>query len=780
MKRRHFLKIGSAAGIGLSLPLSFTPTQLFADLLKRQTLDPAFQAMFKFQNLAPNALDPGFIYQPLSVKKSKATKKTIERYIIGAYEFSHDAGLAAPGSTPGNKIPWGTVSTAWGYGDSASTPSYPGKTIEIKKNRQSRIKWYNKLMDNSGSPLPHFLPTDDSVHWAFGHINKMMGTNYTLQTHGVPLVPHVHGGHTCSDFDGLPEFWFTPDFAVVGPRWVQEEYVYDNDQEAGTLWYHDHALGITRVNVYAGLAGFYIVRDTKDTGKTNNPLKLPAFPYEAAFAIQDKMFDDNGQFYFPAFPDDPSWEDFIEGEGATPPNINGPSILTEFFGDHILVNGVTWPKMDVEPRNYRFRLLNGSDSRFYVFKFTLDGDETPLPFYQVGTDDGLLPNAVPLTSLIMGPGERHDIVIDFAQAGIPFGSRVIMKNTAPDEPFKGLNPDGTNSDGMGGIVPPADPNTTGQIMAFDVNEVLNTAIPDNFNPGKKLRASGPFVVSGAPKVVRKLVLFEGNDQYGRLRPQLGIYDPASPLNGSLLWDEAITENPMKNDVEEWDVYNATMDVHPIHLHLVSFEIKGRRNFVGGAVEPNPVNPEDPANFDMMEGGSKRIAEIISEDPYVEGAGVAPNELGGPKDTALMYPGQVTRIKAKFDLPGRYVWHCHILSHEDHEMMRPYHVGPLPVPAAARLAGEEVTSFKVANYPNPFQDYTMISFNLPEESTVDIRILDIQGRLVHTMGKASFATGIHEIKWNGTDSMGRALSSGLYICQMVANGKVVAAEKMQKV
>ena len=172
-------------------------------------------------------------------------------------------------------------------------------------------------------------------------------------------------------FDGNPEFFFSPGHEIIGPQWqgnAEKDFIYSNDQEAGTLWYHDHALGITRLNVYAGLAGFYILRDDQDTGLPDNPLGLPAGPYELGYAIQDRMFTEDGQLFYPAYEDDPFWDDFITGEGATPPIPGGPSALAEFFGDHMVVNGKIWPKTDVEPRNYRVRLLNGTDSRFLVIQ----------------------------------------------------------------------------------------------------------------------------------------------------------------------------------------------------------------------------------------------------------------------------------------------------------------------------------------------------------------------------------------------------------------------------
>ena len=210
-------------------------------------------------------------------------------------------------------------------------------------------------------------------------------------------------------------------------------YRYDNDQPAGNLWYHDHALGITRLNVYAGMAGFYIVRDDLDTGQPGNPLKLPAFPYEMGLAIQDRMFQKNGRLFYPAFPSDPFWEDFITGEGLENDEVPKPSALAEFFGDHMVVNGLIWPKADVEPRNYRLRLINGCDSRFLVYRFRavpagatdLSNAGAPLPFYVIGSDQGLASAATQTDTLVHEPGGRYDIIFDFKNLQ---GMRIIMEN----------------------------------------------------------------------------------------------------------------------------------------------------------------------------------------------------------------------------------------------------------------------------------------------------------------------------------------------------------------
>jgi FtsP/CotA-like multicopper oxidase with cupredoxin domain len=336
----------------------------------------------------------------------------------------------------------------------------------------------------------------------------------------------LHGGHSDFQFDGNPEFFFSPGYAIRGPQWVdgiEKKFVYQNDQPAGTLWYHDHALGITRLNVYAGMAGFYLLRDDLDTGLPGNSLDLPAFPYEAAFAIQDRMFLETGQLFYPAFPGDPFWSDFITDEGLADDDVPQPSALAEFFGDHMVVNGLIWPKMDVEPRNYRLRLLNGTDSRFMAIEFyevspgATDFSNVvsgPLDFTVVGSDQGLASSPTTVNILLSEPGSRYDVIFDFKIVGV--GNRVIMKNIGGDEPF-------------GGDIPGTQVfDSTDRIMAFDVNLDIDPNIPDVSPNGTYF----PEPLNLSSTRTRKVALFEGKDEFGRLQPLLGTAEPATDYAGS--------------------------------------------------------------------------------------------------------------------------------------------------------------------------------------------------------------------------------------------------------
>lgn len=623
LTRRNFLKL-SAAAAGYVL----MPGKGWVAMAQPTLLDPL--TVPQFISPLPNALDPSFVFTPAGANAYDITIQEAQWDILGAG--------------------FGTT-TIWGYANAANAgqgPTYPGRTFVVQRDQQVQVQWHNGL-NRSG----HLLPVDVTLHWAdplmqHGAVNPYTGP--------VPIVPHLHGGHTESPSDGNPEYWWTSNESIVGPRFEKSLYTYDNDQEAATLWYHDHVLGITRLNVYAGLAGFYLVRDANDTGlPAAGDTGLPIAPYEIPIVIQDRMFTADGQLFYPITgPELP----------GTAPN---PSALPEFFGDVIVVNGKAWPVLFVEPRKYRFRLLNGSDSRFYNLWITsgtadmMQPDGSGPQIIQIGTDDALLYQPVPLDQLTFGPGERADVVIDFTGWQ---GQTLVMRNNARSPFDKGAA---------------VNPLLDGRIMAFHVNLPLNGSIPDK--PLPLTLRSAPITPADVGNSVRtrKLLLFEGTDSYGRLQPMLGVVGPTDAVDGTvqegtMLWNEAdnpITENPDLNEVEVWEVYNTTGDAHPIHVHLVTFQILSRQKFTGTIV------PKDNPAHD----GTTSLGGILTNiQTQGQRKPPKPNELGW-KDTAQMYPGEVTRFVAKFDRPGRYVWHCHILSHEDHEMMRPYHVGPVLDPLA---------------------------------------------------------------------------------------------------
>ncbi|MGD8823611.1 MAG: twin-arginine translocation signal domain-containing protein, partial [Myxococcales bacterium] len=566
IRRRDFLKITGAAGAAASLPFTQFIQHARAVPAVYGLSDPALQP--KFVELAPNALDPGFLFKDLNQDGWPAQQPN---FSIRAAQTVQMTGLIDPKN--GRRL----KTKVWGYG--SDTVSWPGQTFQVMSSSaggtdETVVRWENELGNK------HLLPVDTNVHWCYSlhgdsAANGVDYRQFSIHKDGVPIITHLHGGNSDFQFDGNPEFFYSPDGGVKGPQWDFVEggftntFRYNNAVPAGNLWYHDHALGITRLNVYAGLAGFYFVRDAFDTGAPDNPLGLPAFPYELAYAIQDRMFTDKGALFYPAFPGDPFYDDFIDGEGAIlPPELfpgGGPTALAEFFGDHMVVNGKIWPKANVEPRNYRLRLLNGTDSRFTVLQFVaVDAGVTdpnhpsasnPLPFWVIGSDQGLGTPAQTDT-LVHEPGGRYDIVIDFSQ--VPAGSRVIMKNLGGDAPFGGAYGGDLDADDL------FPDRQTDRIMAFDVVVPFDWNVPDNFDPNNLPSYDG--VSDGA--TTRRVALFEGTDEFGRLQPLLGTV--GSDLGGTNVaaaytWFQPTTETPTLGGTEIWEVYNFTADAHPIHL-----------------------------------------------------------------------------------------------------------------------------------------------------------------------------------------------------------------------
>ncbi|KOO52630.1 multicopper oxidase family protein [Viridibacillus arvi] len=460
--------------------------------------------------------------------------------------------------------------TVWGY-----EGSYPGPTFEVESGERVYIKWSNNL------PPTHLLPIDHTVHGAHTDVPD------------VRTVVHVHGASVESDSDGYPEAWFTKGFEQVGPYFRKKVYQYDNNMRACTLWYHDHTLGITRLNVYAGLAGFYLIRNHRE-----RLLNLPNGKYEIPLIIQDKTFNKDGSLYYPTQPRKPVPE--LE-----------TSIVPTFIGDTILVNGKVWPYLNVEPRKYRFRLLNGSNSRFYNIK--LDSGQL---IYQIGTDGGLMEYPIGVREIMLSPAERADVIIDFTNLE---GKNVIMINDAPT-PF----PSGV----------PVDENTS-IVMQFKVTLPLScidtSAIPANL-------VSLPKINEQAASKKRYLYFNMNTDKFGR---------PLMLLENKH-WDDPITENPKLGATEIWYLINASPDSHPMHLHLIHFQIIDRRD------------------FDVEKFNKEGIIQYT-------GPSIPPEaQERGWKDTVRANPYQVTRIIMKFGpYIGLYVWHCHVLEHEDYEMMRPY-------------------------------------------------------------------------------------------------------------
>jgi spore coat protein A len=480
----------------------------------------------------------------------------------------------------------------WGYkGPGDSEGQFPGKTIEGRVNQRLRVEFVNNL------PEKHVFTVDTDVHGTKLSDYEGRYPEWAEQFEGddpkefpeVRAVTHAHGLHVESASDGLPEQWTSPG-GITGPQHVKDVYDYTNRQDEATLWYHDHALGLTRLNVYAGLAGFYLLR-----GPHEERLGLPDGEREVPVLFQDRAFEDDSSYQYPAV------------------------FEAEVSGDVSVVNGLAWPSFAVDPAQYRFRVLNGSNGRFFNVRVRNDtaADEADVPtIYQVGTDLGFLEDVVPVgpgrstDSLLLGPAERADVLVDFSDHA---GDTLTVTNDA-GFPFGSPGDTGTDLPELAQFrVRDADP---------EAPEVDPTALtlpnPEQFSESATVRTRQMGLVSpeSDPSGLDTHLLDEGND---------GEYEH---------WGDDVVTKPQLGTTEVWELVNHTGDAHPIHIHLVDFQVVGR----GDGTQP----PE-------------------------------PTERGN-KDTVKVYANETVRIITRFgNFSGRYVWHCHILEHEDQEMMRPYEV-----------------------------------------------------------------------------------------------------------
>lgn len=646
--KREFLRISTLAGAGTFLFTKFGFIRRAFAAIPGGTLDPASITKYAMPLVIPPAMP-------------KTSGGRVDYYEIAVRQFQQQI-LPTP-------LP---LTTVWSYG-SANHPetfNYPAFTIEARYGRPVRVKWINDLKDANGNFLPHLLAVDPTLHWANpagGAAERDMRPSFASTpgpyTGPVPIVTHLHGGHSAQESDGYAEAWYLPaandipaGFANEG-TWYESfksefaskfgevwetgtaTFQYENDQRASTFWYHDHTLGMTRLNVYAGPAGFYLLR--RGPGDLPNPVlpgpapEVGADPfgrfYEIPIAIQDRSFNADGSLFYP------STREFFDGfAGPYIPVSDVPPIWNpEFFGDTMVVNGRTWPHLEIEPRRYRFRILNGCNSRFLILKIVTDPSATrpataARPFWQIGAAGGFLPAPVEIDYLLMAPSDRADVIVDFT--GLAVGTELHLINEGPDEPF-GRGTPGTDFYA-------ADPDTTGQVMKF---VVVPLSSKDNSQAPARLTLPA-FRPLGLASTTRKVSLNEKASSFpgfdGPVEAELGTLDSAgNPVPGD--WDDAITENPALGSIEIWEIYNFTEDAHPIHIHEVQFQVLNRQ----------PIDDGEARSPESWETGFQ--------------------------DSVIAYPGEITRIKALFDLPGLYVWHCHIVEHEDNEMMRPYFIGPNP-------------------------------------------------------------------------------------------------------
>jgi spore coat protein A len=480
----------------------------------------------------------------------------------------------------------------WAYDDGSGLTGQAGSfgmAVVARSGTPLDINFTNRLPYT----YPNWIPVD---------------TRLTPLENQVRTMTHLHGGFVASASDGNPAV--TPNGFGHGQTQTVHYPNQPPQMPASLLWFHDHALGATRLNVFAGLAAAYILRDEFDTGNEPNPIDIPGGSYEIPLVIQDRQFNADGTFLYPGS------------------DIPGATWIGEYFGDAMLVNGKVWPFLEVEPRLYRFRILNGCNAR--ILNLRISG----ATFWQIGAEGGLWDIPVRARNLVLAPAERADVIVDFSYAA---GSTLMMMNHAPPSPVSTPAPQ----------LP--------QVMQIRVGTRVSAPGPSRIPsslPGRAANLSNPIAT-------RYITLNE-----------IDVDEPTWFLNlNGLHFEDPITENPKIGTVEDWVYVNLTADTHPMHTHLVTFQVVGRTPF---DVEAYAEANERPHG---VPGG-------IDPTPFATGPMEPPDPTErGFKDTVKVNPGFFTTIRAKFDLPAGvlppqdYVHHCHIVEHEDNDMMRPFTVMP---------------------------------------------------------------------------------------------------------
>ncbi|HXS08926.1 MAG TPA: DNRLRE domain-containing protein [Candidatus Krumholzibacteria bacterium] len=545
------------------------------------------------------------------------------------------------------------LTTVWGYNG-----MYPGPTIVASVDQAVTVNWINDLRENGVLRTTHYLPVDLCIHGPDTEGNKPR------------IVTHLHGGHVETASDGYPTNTILPG--------QQQTTHYPNHQVAGTLWYHDHALGITRLNVMMGLAGFYLLFDPAQAG-----LNLPSGEYEIGLAIQDRAFHNDGSLKYPEM-----WMD-------------------HFYGDVILVNGKVWPYLNVKQGKYRFRMLEGSNTRSYVLTLS-----NGAPFTVIGDEGGLLPAPVVKNSLTMTPGERFDVVIDFAS--YPAGTEIILQNSA-----------------AAGWPANSGPSDIPNVMKFVV-----VGQPGHTTPIPATLVAVPPIPEAQAVEHRDLVL---SKMAGDCTSSMWM------INGKHFGDP-IDEFPKLGTTEVWRFINNSGVVHPMHMHLTMFQILDRQDFV--MVGDSVVTVGDP----------------IPPEPWE----------AGWKDTAPVYPDQVLRVICKFeDYTGKYPYHCHVLEHEENDMMREFEV----VQGATAVTPEPPKLALRQSYPNPSNPAARIEFSTPVAARVNLKLYDVHGRLIATLFDSHARAGQYVVNWDGRSNKGERVPSGIYFYRLNVPGQPVLTRKL---
>ncbi|KAE8730109.1 Multicopper oxidase LPR1 [Hibiscus syriacus] len=485
------------------------------------------------------------------------------------------------------------------YGASRRTATVPGPTIEALHGVDTYVTWRNHL------PPKHILPWDPTIPTAVPATKT-----------GIPTVVHLHGGIHEPASDGNSNSWFTAGFKEKGPTWSKRIYHYNNNQQPGNLWYHDHAMGLTRVNLLAGLIGAYVIRHPEVEG----PLKLPSGDeFDRHLIVFDRGFRKDGSLYMNSTGNNPSIH---------------PQWQPEYFGDVIIVNGKAWPKMTVRRRKYRFRIINASNARFFRFFFT-----NGLEFVHVAADSTYLGEPVVTKQTLLAPSEITDVVVDFSKSKT---DEAVLANDAP-YPY-----------------PSGDPvnESNGKIMKFNIKK--KPELDTSRVPNELIKYPSPD--SSSAKHTRYIAMYEYTSD---IDEPTHLYINAKP------YEAPATETPKAGTSEIWNVINLTEDNHPMHIHLGLFRVLDQTELV---------------NAEELKGcmSKKNDAVKCQISKYSRGRKIeVPAHEKGWKNVYKMTPGYVTRILVRFSyihsntsytfdptgMPG-YVYHCHILDHEDNAMMRP--------------------------------------------------------------------------------------------------------------
>lgn len=398
----------------------------------------------------------------------------------------------------------------------------------------------------------------------------------------VPITTHLHGGHTPAASDGYPA-----DLVLPTAGWTRaggagregvlaqghRDYTFPNAQRAATLWYHDHRMDFTGPQIWRGLFGMYLVHDDEE-----DALPLPRGDRDVPVMIADRAFRADGSLYYPS----------LDPDLKSPPGVSGTA-QRGMTGDVILVNGVPWPRLTVQGARYRLRLLNASNARPYQVRLHPEPDGGAV-FTQIGSDGGLLAKPQELNSIDIGPGERYDVVVDFAR--YKPGTEVTLRN------------------GLG------ETGTTDELMRFVVGDRITdtTAVPGTLSSAAALDPAA---------AVRTRAFRLDNTTANGMR----MYR----INGEAFSTDRIWADPKRNETEIWEF--TAPAVHPVHIHHSPFLIHRR-------------------------GGSGSLA---------------PQDAGW-KDTALLRPREKLSVLVRFsDYPGKFVFHCHNLEHEDMAMMANFQV-----------------------------------------------------------------------------------------------------------